>query len=116
MDYVNEADLKEDVGTLYETGVFPDRLAKGLMEITVRILRSRKFNGYTEDWKEEMKGNALTALMKCLKEKRYDNTRPNTKVFSWATRVVFNQFTYTIRKKKSEIEKRKKYIEEALTQ
>lgn len=102
-NYVNEDDLKEDVRTLYETGEFPDRLAKNLQEMVNRICESRRFNGYTDDWKTEMKGAAIMALIKTLNEKRYDPSHPNTKFFSWATKVIYNQFYNWLSKRKRQL-------------
>lgn len=101
--YFNESEAREDVQTLYETGEFPERLARNLQEMVNRICGSRRFNGYTEDWKEDMRSNALQALVKTLNERKYDFTRPNTKFFSWATRVVFNQFYMSLAKKKRQV-------------
>lgn len=112
VNYVNEADLQEDVRTLYETGEFPDRLTNGLMKMVDGILHSRRFCFYTPDWKEEMKGNALAALVSTLSEKRYDPTRENSKFFSWATKVIFNQFYNTIETKKRDNRHKQKYIED----
>lgn len=112
INYVEEADLQEDVRTLYETGNFPERLTKALMDMVEGIIHSRRFCFYTADWKDDMKSNALTALVTTLNEKRYDITRTDTKFFSWATRVIFNQFYNTIAAKKREIKHQRKYIEE----
>jgi hypothetical protein len=114
VNYVEEKDLQEDVRTLYATGEFPDRLSNGLVKMVDGVLRSRRFHGYSEDWKEEMRSNALAALVSTLHAKRYDNTRPNTKFFSWATRVIFNQFHYYIDRKKREERNLKQYIDERI--
>lgn len=103
INYVNEADLKEDVRTLYETGEFPERLARNLQEMVNRICGSRRFNGYTEDWKEDMRSNALQALVKTLNERKYDLDRKDTKFFSWASRVIFNQFYMSLAKRKRQV-------------
>lgn len=102
-NYVNEADLKEDVRTLYETGKFPDRLARNLQEMVNRICESRRFSGYTDDWKTEMKGAAILALVQTLNQRKYDPSRPNTKFFSWATKVIYNQFYNWLVKKKRQL-------------
>ena len=114
-NYVNEADLKEDVRILYETGEFPERLAKNLQEMVEHILTCRKFNGYTQDWKDEMKGDALLALISTLKAKKYDSTRPNTKVFSWASKVIFNQFYYWLDKKRRKMRQESKIVQDMIT-
>ena len=111
VNYVNEADLQEDVRTLYETGEFPDRLTKALMDMVDGILHSRRFCFYTPDWKEDMKSNALAALVTTLSEKRFDLNKPNAKFFSWASRVIFNQFLNTATSKKRDMEHQRKYIE-----
>lgn len=103
VNYVNEADLKEDVRILYETGQFPDRLARNLQEMVNRICESKRFGGYTDDWKAEMKGAAIMALIKTLNEKRYDPNRPNTKFFSWASKVIFNQFYMWLVKRRNQL-------------
>lgn len=107
--YFNESEAREDVQTLYETGAFPERLGNTLMALVEGVAHHRRFINYTSDWKDEMKGNAIAALMKTLTDKRYDFTRPNTKFFSWATRVVFNQFYNTLKKKRNELKKSMKY-------
>lgn len=113
INYVNEADLKEDVRTLYETGEFPERLARNLQEMVNRICTSRRFNGYTEDWKTEMKGVAMVALMKTLNERKYDLDRTDTKFFSWASKVIFNQFYMWLDKKRRQV-KREALIQDQL--
>ena len=102
-NYVDEADLQEDVRTLYEIGYFPERLATNLQAMVDRICESRRFSGYTEDWKTEMKGTAMMALLKALGERKYDPTRPNSKFFSWASKVIFNQFYGWLVKKKRQV-------------
>ena len=109
--YVHEADLQEDIAKLYETGEFPDRLTKGLMDMVEGIIHGRRFWGYTDDWKEDMRSNALQALVLSLNEKRYDPTQPNTRFFSWATKVIYNQFYNTLNKKRRELKKTKAYME-----
>lgn len=111
VNYVNEADLQEDVRTLYETGEFPERLTNGLMKMVDGILHSRRFCFYTPDWKEDMKSNALAALVTTLSAKRFDLNKPNAKFFSWASRVIFNQFFNTVTSKKRDMERQRKYIE-----
>lgn len=111
-NYVNEEDLKEDVRILYETGEFPERFTQGLMKMVDGILHSRRFCFYTPDWKEEMKGNALAALVTTLSEKRFDLNKPNAKFFSWATKVIFNQFYNTIETKKRDNRHKQKLVED----
>ena len=112
VNYVSEDELKEDVRILYETNVFPERLAKNLQSMCDHICNSHRFSGYTFDWKEEMKSQAILTLVRFLNERKYDNTRPNTKVFSWATKVIFLQFLCWLEKKNRKLKQEKKIQEE----
>jgi DNA-directed RNA polymerase specialized sigma24 family protein len=102
VNYVEESELREDVEKLYATGEFPERLATNLQSLVEHICSSRRFFGYTADWKEEMKSAATIALVTTLNARKFDLDREGGKVFTWATKVVFNQFYYWLRRKKRE--------------
>ena len=114
-NYVEEKDLKEDVAALYETGEFPDRLVKNLIAMVDHVLSSHRWSFYTLDWKEEMRTDAIESLVRFLLERRYDPAYPNTKVFNWASTVIFMRFRWIAQKLTKEFIRKKQLEDFILT-
>lgn len=95
--FIPEAELREDLQTLYTTDVFPERLASNLMKMVDGSLHNRRFIRYTQDWKEEMQSAALQRVVDVLRRKKFD-LEHNSSCFSWITQVIFNRFKDTIYK------------------
>jgi hypothetical protein len=111
--YVSEADLYAGVMHLYETGEFPEALAADLLKMCRRILSSRRFHGYPDTLKEEMVSSASIKVCRQLELKKYDPTR-GSKVYSWATRVIMNEYLQTIRREEVRQKRFDKLVENSI--
>lgn len=88
--YVSEAELWEDTMKLYETDIFPDRLALNLLKMVKRILGARKYDSFDYLLREEAESRAIAHVCHQLQLKKF-NPKHGSKVYSWATRVIQNE-------------------------
>ena len=112
--FIPEAELREDLQTLYTTDVFPERLASNLMKMVDGSLHNKRFIRYTQDWKEEMQSAALQRVVDVLRRKKFD-LEHNSSCFSWITQVIFNRFKDTITSLQKEHDREQGYVELAKT-
>lgn len=109
--YVSEAELLEDTLHLYETGDFPERLALSLQRMVDHMVNTwKRFRQYDELAREEMQSRGLLQVVKGLMNKKYDPKR-GSKVYSWATRVIYNEFLQVILKENKRRERFNKFAE-----
>lgn len=108
--FIPEAELREDLQTLYTTDVFPERLASNLMKMVDGSLHNKRFIRYTQDWKEEMQSAALQRVVDVLRRKKFD-LEHDSSCFSWITQVIFNRFKDTIYKLELRHKREKSFID-----
>lgn len=109
--YVHESELWEDTMHYYETGEFPDRLAKSLLRMAEHMVNTwKRFRNYDDMVREEMISQAVSHIVYRLMTKRFDPKR-GTKVYSFATRVIYNECLQVALKENKRREKFLKYAE-----
>ena len=79
---------------LYETDIFPERLALNLMKMVKRIIGARKYDSFDDILREEAESRAICRVCQRLQEKKF-NPKHGSKVYSWATRVIQNEIGQT---------------------
>lgn len=109
--YVSEADLYAGVLKLYETGEFPEALAKDLLKMCKRIITSRRFHGYDDMVKEEAVSSASIRVCQQLQRHKYDPYK-GSKVYSWATRVILNEMLQVLLREETKRKKWEKMLED----
>lgn len=109
--YVTEKDLWDDTIKLYETGQFPERLAKNILKMSKRIVGARRWDSCSDLLREEMISKSYTHACVQLINKKY-NPKSGSKVYSWLTRVIINECLKAATKEQKERENFKRFAEE----
>lgn len=111
--YVHESELWEDTMHYYETGEFPERLAESFLRMARHMVNTwKRFRNYDDLLKEEMLSQASAHVTKQIMQKKFDPTR-GCKVYSFATRVIYNECVGVIKKENKRKQKFQKYAEYA---
>ena len=96
--YVHESDLWEDVMKLYETGEFPERLARSILVMATHIVDTWvRFRNYDEVVREDCKSRAIMKCCAGLLNHKFDPNR-GSKVYSWLCRVIINESLQEVEK------------------
>ena len=87
-----------------------DEIGKGILSISNHLVTRWNFNGYTEDWKEQMVGDGVEAAIKAVKNfdpDKYSNPH------AYLTTVCFRAFLTRIKiERKKSVGKYKYFVEE----
>lgn len=77
-----------------------DKIGRAIMAIANRRVNSWNFAGYTQDWKEEMVGDAIEVC--CKYAHNYDPFRFNNP-FAYLTQSISNAMVFRIKKEKRQL-------------
>lgn len=109
--YVHESELWEDTMHYYETGDFPERLADSFLRMATHMVNTwTRFRNYDSILREEMISQATLHIINRIQTKRFDPKR-GCKVYSFATRVLYNECIQIANRENKRREKFQKYAE-----
>nr|DAQ30500.1 MAG TPA: RNA polymerase sigma factor [Caudoviricetes sp.] len=80
----------------------PDKIGLYFHRMIEYYLRSHRFRGYTEHWKDEMR---VEAIFNCIKSLHIFNWRKHTNPFGYFTTTIWNVFYAVIAKNKRDHDK-----------
>jgi DNA-directed RNA polymerase specialized sigma24 family protein len=106
--YVKEEIFRKQLAEYYENDVMTNELAMNVMNIANGLARNHRFNGYSNNWKDDMIGDAIQKMYSALERKsfRLDST---FNPFAYFNRIAWNAFTNRIRKEKQQHEGLEEY-------
>lgn len=111
--YVRESELWEDTMHYYETGDFPERLAESFLRMATHMVNTwKRFRNYDDILREDMISQASNHAIDRIMKKKFDPKR-GCKVYSFATRVIYNECVSIVSKENKRREKFQKYAEYA---
>lgn len=89
--------IKEAEANYLPEPIPSDYIGQCIMMIVDRVIKSHRFKGYTDLWKDEMRSEALVSAVKSIKKfdvERFDNP------FAYFTTIVYYNFYNTINKER----------------
>jgi DNA-directed RNA polymerase specialized sigma24 family protein len=97
MNYVNNAELLEEVRKYKNTGVQSEALGNMVLKIATKYADKGSFAGYS--WKDDMIGEAVLTCVKYMHNFDTEKEKPNA--FAYFSKIVHNAFLNFISKQKT---------------
>lgn len=91
-----------------------ERLGQILLDLHNNILRSKNFNRYPQEVKEDMRSDSLVRVFRWALSS-WDSTKGH-KAFSYLTRCIFVNYISSVMKYYKKLNQRQQYVRDQLTQ
>lgn len=111
--FVDNKEFLEELEKFKENKEISDNLAAIYIKMVENLLYSRQFINYSEDWKAEMKSDAI---YNCVRYTKSFNTEKGMNPFAYYTRTIINAFIMRIKKEKTNDMREDKIRKEAYTE
>jgi DNA-directed RNA polymerase specialized sigma24 family protein len=101
--YTKEETFRLHLKEYYDSNKMTDAVAIHIMDIANGLARNHRFARYSNNWKEDMIGDAIEKMYRALENKsfRLDST---FNPFSYFNRIAWNAFCNRIKKEKAQHE------------
>lgn len=97
--YVSDSDLLPEIWEWQKTGQMSNELGRMIMLIADNLLRHGSFHGYTQEWKEDMKGRAIETVIKY--GRNFESIKKAApRPFPYLTMIIRNSFLVAIKQNK----------------